>query len=329
MSSGSDIPDDIPDIPPARLPRRSGREPFGLVEFPLAGLLAAIAWLEGEVVRIGRMRKMEARSGVAVSSRTDAGFVRTWRLVRRLVRGDAIYWRLAAWNRMVRAKRAVLEDDAARGGLLERLGGVAACERWERRAAGLAAWAGRQKREARPEWYWALKARERAAAAERAEARAESALPDAGHPESHIKDAHTNDAPSPGLSRGRLRLAMPTAAPGRARGQGALGSVFTLPALPPATRKSYPARGGTRGVSPSLEDAPIPVWPCELLEAEVHGAMMERVRAAVAEKDRELAAQRQAQRAASGRAPGRDVPVRDVRATARDADARIAGWKPP
>ena len=312
MSSGSDIPDDIPDIPPARLPRRSGREPFGLVEFPLAGLLAAIAWLEGEVVRIGRMRKMEARSGVAVSSRTDAGFVRTWRLVRRLVRGDAIYWRLAAWNRMVRAKRAVLEDEAARGGLLERLGGVAACERWERRAAGLAAWAGRQKREARPEWYWALKARERAEAQERAEARDDDKEP-----------------LSPGVSRGLCREGQTMAAPGRARGQGALDGVFTLPALPPATRKSYPARVGTRAESPSREDAPIPVWPCELLEAEVHGAMMERVRAAVAEKDRELAAQRQAQRAAGGRAPGRDVPVRDVRAAARDADARMAEWKPP
>ena len=290
------------DIRMPRLPRRTGTAPFPLASLPVAGLLVAIDALEREVLRLQR-------------GRLDAGFRRTLALVRQLVGVDAAYWRVAAWNRFVERKRRVvkaLERDGAgfRERLLEALGGVAACERWERRAAGLAAFPNRAPREARPEWYWEFKARERAAA--------------------------EDDKPlSPGSSRGLYREGQTTAAPAQGRGQGILGDEFRLPYLPPATRQSYPARGGARGgtraTSQSLDDMPVPVWPCEVLEGAVHDAVMARVAEAVAEKDAELARQAAAKKTRKGMAtrdPRDAGGLRGVRPRAGGGEGERA-WAPP
>ena len=292
-----------------------------MVEFPLAGVLAVIAWLEGELVRIGRARKAEMRAGVGVGARMDAGFRDTLSLVTRLTRVDALYWRLAAWNRVVERKRRVLAeaeaDEAARDALLGALGGVAACERWERRAAGLAAWARRERQD-------------------------------------EVTHSHTDTtkaSPSPGSSRGLSRPgSIPRKAPGQTRGRDIQ---YVLPTLPPLSRKAHTLRGGTRAGSPALDDMPVPVWPCEVLPRDLHAEVMARVTAAVREKDAELA--RQAAAKGSGRRAGerharpktttgmktarergerRDPrsanEVQNSRPSKRvGADAKAAGWKPP
>ena len=252
-----------------RLPRRTGRVPFPLRTFSVAPLCMAIDAIERELLRLAR-------------GRLDGSFVKTLALVRQLVTVDATYWRVAAWNRFVERKRKVMawarragaEGEAARGELVEALGGVAACERWERRAAGLAAFPNRAPREARPDWYWTFKAEERAAR------------------ENRTRETLTDEAP------GRARGCGKTLGRGRVEVHGEVVSV-RLPALPSRVgmaRKACTPRGNTRAASPALDDAPVPVWPCEVLEGAVHDAVMARVAEAVAEKDAELARQAAAKR---------------------------------
>ena len=263
-----------------RLPRRTGTAPFPVASLPVAGLLVAIDALEREVLRLQRGRQ-------------DGGFRRTLALVRQLVGVDAAYWRVAAWNRFVERKRRVLEalerDGVGyRERLLESLGGVAACERWERRAAGLAAFPNRAPREARPEWYWAFKAEERAAR------------------ENGTRETLTDEAP------GRARGCGKTLGRGRVEVHGEVVSV-RLPALPSRVgmaRKACTPRGNTRAASPALDDAPVPVWPREVLEGAVHDAVMARVAEAVAEKDAELARQAAAKREPKRRNERGGAPVR-------------------
>ena len=72
--------------------------------------------------------------------------------------------------------------------------------------------------------------------------------------------------------------------------------------------------------SPSLDDMPIPVWPCEVLEGDVHAEMLARVAEAVREKDAELARQ-----AAAKGSERHTSERRDARKCGERRDPRSAG----
>ena len=269
---------DLTKIDLPKIPRTGGRTPFGLSALPVEAVATWLVWLEREALRVLSRRP-----------KADRQFRRTLALSRAMVRLETWLGRACTWNRMAARKRTAMATEAGRAEVLAALGGEAAAERWERRAAGLG-----KAREARPDWYWDFKARERAEAAIVFD-------PISGSVPSHVQGASSDMTGVLG------EQARPMEAPGQARGQLGDRVRFRWAALPRAGKRLSVARGYRIAERRLPNEMPIPVWPCEVVKAKAYADMESRVADAVAAHAAQLAAVRKADATKRARPDARDA----------------------